>query len=399
MYITNVIFATLAVLAFLGSAFIFGYLVKTERSAPKFSDSIKGRGNSPISDILVSVIVPARNESREISKCIESLLVQTYSNFEMIVVDDSSSDNTCDVVNSLAKNDSRVKLVLAGAKPEGWVGKSWPCWKGYEYSAGAYLLFVDADSTLARNTIECSLRYALENDFDMLSLSPRIKLQGVTARAVLPLISGAINLLYPMHKVNNKKSERAYVFGTFILVKRSVYEAIHGHEKVKGELVEDAALARVTKGAGYNLRIERGPEFVSTLWETDSMSIYQGLERITSSSVRSYGLLSILDALFLFFITLYPILYVISYALILPAGNVFLIGLVASLLNIATFLSLAEFETIRVSGSANPSAVLYPIGSAFFMTAIIATAVKIVRNKELRWKDSGYLQAPDSKGK
>ena len=233
----------------------------------------------------------------------------------------------------------------------------------------------------------------------MLSLSPRAEMQGVSARAVLPLISGAINLLYPMQKVNDKKNERAYVFGTFILVKRSVYEATRGHETVRGELVEDAALAKVTKEAGYSLRVERGGNLLSTLWESDPKSIYQGLERIVSSSIRSYGLVSILNAVLLFFLTLYPILYVISYALLLPAGVVVFVGFVASILNILTFLLLAEFETVTISGSMGLSAFLYPIGSAFFITAIISASIKVSRGEELKWKDSGYIQVSGSKAK
>jgi hypothetical protein len=394
-----IVFATLAMLSFLGSALVLGYLAKTDRSAPRFSDSLKVIGTTNVSDVLLSVIIPARDEGEVISKCIESLLVQTHSNQEIIVVDDSSTDNTRDVVSSLAKKDSRVRLVSAGSKPEGWVGKSWPCWKGYEHSSGSYLLFIDADSALGQSTVELSLRYGVEKKFDMLSLSPKVEMVGLAARAVLPLISGAINLLYPMHKVNDKKSKRVYVFGTFVLVRRSTYEAIRGHETVKEELVEDAAIARVTKEAGFALRIERGSEFLSTLWESDSRSIYHGLERITSSSVRSYGLVSILNAILLFFMTLYPIVYVISYVLSRPIGDAALLGLVAALLNIVVFFSLSELETATISGSLGPYAILYPVGSIFFMSAIISTSIKVVASKELKWKGSGYVQAPDSKAR
>lgn len=399
MHVTDAIFATLSLLALLGSALIFGYLVSTEKSAPRFSDSIKNLESNHTPDELVSVIVPARNEGKVITKCIASILAQSYSRLEIIVVDDSSSDDTKDVVKALAKNDNRVKLVSAGEKPKGWVGKTWPCWRGYENSSGSYLLFVDADSTLSRSVIESSLKYAMEKKIDMLSLSPRAEMQGVSARAVLPLISGAINLLYPMQKVNDKKSERAYVFGTYVLVKRSVYEETRGHEEVRGELVEDAAMASVTKEAGYSLRIERGNKLLTTLWESDSKSIYQGLERIISRSIRSYGLVSILNAVLLFFMTLFPILYVFSYALLLSPGDVAFAGFVACILNIVVFLLLAEFETVGINGRIGLGAFLYPVGSVFFIVAIVSASIKVTRGKELNWKDSGYIQETDSKGK
>ena len=148
------------------------------------------------------------------------------------------------------------------------------------------MLFVDADSTLDSATIDSCLKYVQKKNIEMFSLSPRVEIRGIVARAVLPLISGAINILYPMQKVNDKNSDRAYVFGTFILVKRDVYASTGGHERVKNEIVEDAAIARITKASGSNLRIERGSEFVSTQWESDPHTVYDGLERVTSTSVR-----------------------------------------------------------------------------------------------------------------
>ena len=212
--------------------------------------------------VMVSIIVPARNEEQGIAKCLDSLVNQTYQNLEIIVVDDSSTDKTSKITESFEERNHRVRLVSAGEKPEGWVGKSWPCWRGYEQSSGEYLLFVDADSTLDSTTIESCLKYVGKKNIEMFSLSPRVEMKGVVAKAVIPLMSGAINILYPMRKVNDKNSKRAYVFGTFILVKREVYASTGGHEKVKNEIVEDAAIARITKMSGFNLRIERGSEFV-----------------------------------------------------------------------------------------------------------------------------------------
>ncbi|MHB2036730.1 MAG: glycosyltransferase family 2 protein, partial [Nitrososphaerales archaeon] len=229
-------------------------------------------------------------------------------------------------------------------------------------------------------------------NIDMFSLSPRVEMQGMVARAVLPLISGAINLLYPMLKVDDKKSNRAYVFGTFVLVKRSVYEAIGGHEAVKNEIVEDAAIARAAKSAGYNLRIERGPQFVSTRWESDARSVYNGLERVTSTSVRTYGMVSVLNAILLFFLILYPILFVAIYVSLQPTSPLLMTGFIASILNIATFLVLAEFEMNTISGKFGLSALLYPVGSILFISAIVSTSIKVSRKTGIKWKGQEYVQ-------
>ncbi len=254
------------------------------------------------------------------------------------------------------------------------------------------MLFVDADSTLDSATIDSCLKYVQKKNIEMFSLSPRVEIRGIVARAVLPLISGAINILYPMQKVNDKNSDRAYVFGTFILVKRDVYASTGGHERVKNEIVEDAAIARITKASGSNLRIERGSEFVSTQWESDPHTVYDGLERVTSTSVRSYGLVSILNAVLIFFLTLYPILFVVIYATLHPTSFVLFVGYIASLLNIVSFLALAGFETKSISGKFGLSAFLYPLGSFLFISAIVSTSVKISRHGAIKWKGQDYVE-------
>ena len=391
MIVLDFLFATIAILALLGSLAILAYLVATERSAPKFADSLK-KTSLGIDSGKVSVIIPTRNEEQMILSCLESMVGQTHKNLEIIVVDDMSTDNTRDVVNSYEANHKNVRAMSASVKPPGWVGKSWPCWRGFQESNGGFLLFVDADSTLTTTAVELSLKYVASKNIDMFSLSPRVEMQGMVARAVLPLISGAINLLYPMTKVNDKKSNRAYVFGTFVLVKRSVYEAIGGHEAVKNEIVEDAAIARAAKSAGYNLRIERGPQFVSTRWESDARSVYNGLERVTSTSVRTYGMVSVLNAVLLFFLILYPILFVAIYVSLQPASPLLLAGFVASILNIATFFALAAFETNTISGKFGLSALLYPVGGILFISAIVSTSIKVSHKTGIKWKGQEYVQ-------
>jgi glycosyltransferase involved in cell wall biosynthesis len=341
---------------------------------------------------MVSIIVPARNEEQDIAKCLESLLNQTYPNLEIIVVDDSSSDGTSEVVIAFEEKYPRIKLVSAGSKPEGWVGKSWPCWRGYEESKGDYLLFVDADSILDSSVVESSLAYVIEKKIEMFSLAPRVELHGIVARAVLPMIFGAINILYPIQKVNDKNSDHAYVFGTFILVRREVYASIGGHKKVSDEIVEDAAIARTAKTSGFNVRIERGLELVSTRWEKEPRSVYDGLERVTSTSVRSYGLVSILNAVLVFFVVLYPILFVII-CVTLQLNSPLFLGLVGSLLNIATLLVLAGFEASTITGKFGISGFLYPLGCVLFISAIVSTSIKVSRSKAIKWKGQDYLQS------
>ncbi|MHB8567605.1 MAG: glycosyltransferase family 2 protein [Nitrososphaerales archaeon] len=381
-----VVLSILAVFSALGAFAILLYLVYTHSKAPKFSNSIKNieRASKKPS---VSVIVTARNEEDKIARCLRSLSSQKYQYLEIVVIDDSSSDDTRKIVEQFT--DPRIIVVDAGTRPEGWVGKSWPCWRGYESSKGEILLFVDADSVFDPSIVEETVNYLLVRGYDMLSISPEIILKGVWASATLPLVSGAIDLLYPMIKVNDPRSQRAYVFGTYILVRRSAYAAIDGHRSVRSLLVEDAAIAQTAKSRGYRLRVEIGKEFLSTDWEEEGSKIYSGLERITSSSIKRYGLVSNLNAVLLFFIAIFPILLILGSLALRP--TIYLeIGVAASVLNIVIFLIICATEVKLVTNRVGLLPFLYPLGMLIFISAIITTSIKVSRGKGIEWKGRSY---------
>ena len=390
------IFPVLALLSLAGSLAIFSYLTVTERSAPKFTYLPKNHSPGDSENPRVSVVVTAKNEEDSIGRCLDTLLAQTYSNKEIMVVDDSSTDRTKEIVENLALVYPTLRLVQAGSKPPGWVGKSWPCWRGFEESGRCeFLLFVDADSTYAPAVVERSVLYAQVHSLDMFSISPSVELHGFWAKAVLPMITSAINLLYPMKKVNDKSSKRAYVFGTYFLIRRSVYEKTGGHSKVKDQLVEDAAIAKLVKSSGYNLRVERGQDLLSTVWESDPKAIYHGLERVFSSSIKNYGLISILNAVLLFFLIIYPVLFIIADVLSRSFSEVFLTSTGASVLNVMILLALTSSQSKLISGKAGPAILLYFFGGLIFICAIVTTSLKVATGGDLYWKGQGYRQNSD----
>ncbi len=146
------------------------------------------------------------------------------------------------------------------------------------------------------------------------------------------------------------------------------------------------------KSAGYNLRVERGPEFLSTEWESDRKAIFNGLERVFSSSIKNYGMKSILNAILLFFLIIYPIIYFIADVLVRSFSEFFLLGTVASLLSVAILLALTSFELNLISGGIGPGVFLFFLGGLIFISAIVTTSVKVARGKDLYWKGQGYKQ-------
>jgi len=239
----------------------------------------------------------------------------------------------------------------------------------------------------------------------MFSIAPKVKMQKVWSKATLPLISAGINLLYPMTKVNDRKSKRAYVFGTFILIRRAVYASIGGHEAVRERIVEDAALAQLVKSRGHEIKVMIGDGLVTTDWENEFKSVYNGMERVFSDSIRSYGLVSLLNAVLVFFLGLFPILFALGFAFYsMLIKNLFLgnnldsfilnIGLFASIIGVLCSLSISgnELKSLVRKGKIGFMPVLYPLGYLLFTSAIITSTLKVSRKKGLEWKGQTFNQ-------
>ncbi len=204
-------------------------------------------------DALVSVIIPARNEEATISKCIEAVLSQVGVKKEVIVVDDASEDNTSLIL--LKKYLScGLRLVRLGRPEEGWVGKSWACHHGYLESSGDWLLFIDADTFFVdKYVIRDTLGYAIRNRVDALSLIPTLDSSSIASRTILPTLVALKYVLTPPRRSNNPNDPLAFFYGAYMLFRRSVYESVGGHARVRSRILEDKNLGELTKAMGFRV--------------------------------------------------------------------------------------------------------------------------------------------------
>jgi len=193
---------------------------------------------------LVSAIIPTRNEAYRVEKCIRSLKAQTYPNLEIIIVDDSS-DNTVNIINSIIGNDRRFKIIKQKKLPSGWIGKPFALQQGSTLVKGAWLVFIDADTSHNPELIKKTVEYAIKNDIDMLSLVPRHLCQSFWEKVIQPIPLGLIPAISPLAKVNKQDRKVAIAFGPFILIKHSVFDSVGGYRSIKGQIADDAEMAKV----------------------------------------------------------------------------------------------------------------------------------------------------------
>ena len=213
----------------------------------------------------LSVIIPARNEAETMETVVRSVLASTYRPLELLVVDDRSTDGTAAVVQRLASEDQRVRLVRGEPLPPGWYGKPWACLQGYRASRGELLLFTDADTRHEPELLSHAVGALEALGADLVTVAPHQLCVSFWERVVMPQIWLLLGLRYHPDRVNRAARERDVIAnGQFILVRRRSYEAVGSHEVVRGEVAEDLALAQAFHRAGKRIHFA----FAQRLMET-----------------------------------------------------------------------------------------------------------------------------------
>lgn len=234
----------------------------------------------------LSIIVPARNEERQIERCVRSLLAQRYPDFEVIVVDDCSYDGTHAILDRLARDHDRLKVIDGLPLAEGWIGKSWALTQGADAARGAWMLFTDADTEHEPPAAASAVRCALDRDYDVVSLLTDQQTIGVAERVFLPTILFTIVLaIGALDDVNDPRKPDVAIFnGQYILVSRDAYRAIGGHSAVRAEIAEDLELARRFKRDGrFRIFLAGANGLVRT-------RMYHSFGEIWDGFVKNFGL-------------------------------------------------------------------------------------------------------------
>jgi len=228
------------------------------------------QSNSVQPAVELSVIVPARNEEDCLAACLNSLVAQSDKFFqlgrdwELIVVDDSSTDNTREVAKSFAQSIPGVTVISPQKLEKGWTGKANACWTAAEQAKGQWLLFTDADTVHEPGNLRRAIHEAEKYKVGVLSYSPKQLVSGLWQRTLMPLVFSELALAYPPDKVSNPDLRIAAANGQFLLASRQAYKTIGGHASVKGHILEDVELAFLAKKRKAGLRFRYAADALST---------------------------------------------------------------------------------------------------------------------------------------
>jgi chlorobactene glucosyltransferase len=235
----------------------------------------------------ISVLVPARNEEANIEECLRTLLKQDYPNYELIVLNDNSNDNTGEILKNLKTQHPTLKILQGKSLPEGWTGKTYACKQLADKAKGEWLLFTDSDTRHYPNSIKTAVKTAITKKADMLTLFPKIIMKTLPEKIIMPMLLFTVFTLLPLYFVSKKGFTKfSMSMGPYMLFKRSAYDKIGGHGSVKSALVEDVWLARKIKENGFTLVIADGKDAAELrmykgfkeIWNGFSKNIYAGFD-------------------------------------------------------------------------------------------------------------------------
>lgn len=331
----------------------------------------------------VSAIIPARNEERTIERAVRSVAEQPEIR-EIVVIDDQSSDATGEILRRVASEQQKLRAFEAGPLPSGWVGKNHAVWLGAQKAACDWLLFSDADAVHLPGSTARALAEARSFGADLISYSPGQEMHTWWERALIPFVFCRLSQLYSYAAINDPESPAAAANGQYLLIRRSAYEQIGGHAAVHGEVLEDVALARLAKSAGFRLHFGPGDQICRVRMYASFRAMWEGwsknlLPLITWSGQRvTRELLSALPWFPLLCLLVVPFLLAPWDAGFAVLGIALLAGRHAS------YAGLLRKNRFPVSG-----VLYYLAGVSLYCAALLASDWGYARGK-IAWKGREY---------
>ncbi len=370
---------------------VYGYGNFAGRNKMLLLDKARPAPNPPPK---VSIVIPAKDEQGRIRACLQSALDQDYPNFEVIAVDDRSNDKTGQIMDEMAAADPRLKVlhIQPGSLGPGWTGKNNALFQATRHADGKWLLFVDSDVLLQKAAVTRSVTVSQYKKYDLFSVLPKCESQSLWEGIMIPLCSAAAGTMYLIALNNNDRfSKISFANGQFMLMTRTAYDAIGGHETVKDRFCEDTEIARIIKERGMRPRISFGDEICSVRMYDSLAAVIKGWSRIYYAAKvgRKKHIISAINFVVMNCLSAYPVLAYGIYRSLHPHGNMLDDAwLWAAVVHVAVMFGVVGV-IYHWSKNSFLNVLLLPV-STVILLYILIKALVMCFTKKVEWRGTTY---------
>ena len=370
-------------------------LVDAALGMPKVADISRPEWDrkpaTPNGNPRVSIIVPARNEEEHIAPALTALLKLDYDNYEVIAVNDRSTDGTGEILDrivSAPEASGRLKVIHVAELPSGWLGKVHAMWSAANQASGDWLLFTDADVLFRSDALSRALAYAEAEPADHLVLFPRMIMHSPGERMMIAFFQTLFVFGHRPWKVADPKTKDHMGVGAFNLIRRRVYDAVGSYQALRFEVLDDMKLGKVVKNAGYAQRNVYGDDLISLRWAKGAMGMVGNLTKNFFAVMSFQWWRMLLSVFALTFLNLMPFLG---------------IWLAHGWERLPYAIALASMFAIYVgmAGKSDVPAyyfVLHPVSSVLFVYIMLRSMALTLARGGVVWRGTFYPLAELRKG-
>jgi glycosyltransferase involved in cell wall biosynthesis len=343
---------------------------------------------TPSGNPRVTIVVPARNEEGSIRQALSQLLVLDYDNYEVIAVDDRSTDRTGAIMDDLAtcgdghprRSSAELRVVHITELPPGWMGKAHAMWSAAKQSTADWILFTDADVMFRPDCLRRAIAYAEAERADHLVLFPRTIMKHPGEKMMLAFFQLMFVFGHRPWKVADPKAKDHIGVGAFNLVRRHVYEAVGTYEALRFEVVDDMKLGKVIKNAGFRQRNVLGEDLLELHWAQGALGVVRNLTKnfFAVMSFQAWRAIGFCVAA--------------AFLNIVPFAGVFLAHgweripyAVALACLFFLYFGMSLFSDVRPW-----YVLLHPLGTLLFIYTMLRSMFFALRNQGVEWRGTMY---------